>query len=62
MFIEKLYGMESAAVYVEMDISAVEIRGAGFLHLYLWMHGLYGSPDGLADALTLNTYFHVEEG
>ena len=30
MLIEKLNGMESAAVDVEMNIATVEIRGAGF--------------------------------
>ena len=44
MLVEKLYGMETAAIDVEMDIAAVEIRGAGFPHFYLWMHGFYGFP------------------
>ena len=61
MFVEKFNGMESAAVDVEVDIATVEIRGAGFPHFYLWMHSLYGFPDGLADTLALNTYLHVEE-
>ena len=51
---QELNGMESAAVDVEVDIPAVEIRGAGFPHLYLWMHGLYGFPDGLADTYAIN--------
>ena len=59
---QELNDMESAAVDVKVDIAAVEIRGAGFPDFYLWMHGLYGSPYGLADSFTLNTHFHVEEG
>ena len=62
MLIEELNGMESAAVDVEVDIPAVEIRGAGFPHFYLWMHGLYGSPYGLTDTFALNAHLHVEEG
>ena len=61
MLIEKLNGMESAAVDVEMDIPAVEIRGAGFPDFYVWMHGLYGFPDGLADAFALNAHLHIEK-
>ena len=56
---QELNGMESAAVDVEMDIPAVEIRGAGFPYFYLWMHNLYGFPDGLADAFALNAHLNV---
>ena len=59
MFVEKLNGMETAAIDVEVDIAAVEIWGTGFPHFYLWMHGLYGFPDGLADAFALNAHFHI---
>ena len=59
MLVEELNGMESAAVDIKMDIPAVEIRGAGFPHFYLWMHGLYGFPDGLANAFALNAHFHI---
>jgi len=62
MLIEELNGMESATVDVEVDIPAVEIRGAGFPHFYLWMHILYGFPDGLANPFALNAHLHVEEG
>ena len=61
MLVEKLYGMETAAVDVEVDIAAVEIRGAGFPHFYFSMHGFYGFPDGLADTLALNAHLHIEE-
>lgn len=61
MLIEELNGMESAAVDIKMDIPAVEIRGAGFPDFYLWMHGLYGFPDGLADTFALNAHFYIEE-
>ena len=61
MLIEELNGMESAAVDIKMDIPAVEIRGAGFPHFNLWMHGLYGFPDGLADTFALNAHLHIEE-
>ena len=61
MLIEELNGMESATVDVEVDIPAVEIRGAGFPHFYLWMHILYGFPDGLANPFALNAHFHIEE-
>ena len=61
MLIEKLNGMESAAVDVEVDIPSVEIRGAGFPHFYLRMHRFYRFPDGLADTFTLNTHLHIEE-
>ena len=60
MLIEELNGMESAAVDVEVDIPAVEIRGAGFPYLYFWVHGLYGFPDGLADSFALNTHLYIE--
>ena len=53
--------MESAAVDVEVDIPAVEIRGTGFPYFYLRMHRLYGFPDGLADTFALNTHLHIEE-
>ena len=33
--------------------------GAGFPHFYLWMHGLYGFPDGLADTFALNAHLHI---
>ena len=59
MLVEELNSMESAAVDVEVDIATVEIRGAGFPHFYLWMHGLYGFPDGLANAFALNTHCHI---
>ena len=59
---QELNGMESATVDVEVDIPAVEIRGAGFPHFYLWMHILYGFPDGLANPFALNAHLHVEEG
>ena len=62
MLVEELNGMESAAVDVEVDIPAVEIRGTGFPHFYLWMHGLYSFPDGLTDTFALNAHLHVEEG
>ena len=61
MFVEELNGMESASVDVEMDIPAVEVWGAGFPNFNLWMHRLYGFPDGLADALALNTNLYIEE-
>jgi hypothetical protein len=61
MLIEELNGMESAAVDIKMDIPAVEIRGAGFPHFNLWMHSLYGFPDGLANALALDTHLYIEE-
>ena len=61
MLIEELNGMESAAVDVEVDIPTVEIRGAGFPHLYLRMHRLYSLPDGLADTFALNTHLYIEE-
>ena len=54
MLVEELNGMESAAVDVEVDIPAVEIRGAGFPHLYLRMQRLYSLPDGLADTYAIN--------
>ena len=52
MLVEELNGMESAAVDVEVEIPAVEIWGAGFPDFNLWMHGLYGFPDGQASILT----------
>ena len=61
MHVEELNGMESAAVDIKMDIPAVEIRGAGFPNFYLRMHRLDGLPDGLSDALTLNTDLHIEK-
>ena len=53
--------MEATAVDVEVDISAVEIWGAGFPYFYLRMHGFYGFPDGLADSFALNTHLYIEE-
>ena len=53
--------MEATAVDVEVDIPSVEIRGAGFPHFYLRMHGFYGFPDGLADSFILNTHLHIKE-
>jgi hypothetical protein len=44
MLVDELNDMEPIAVYVEMDIAAVEIRGAGFPHFNLWMHGLDRFP------------------
>ncbi len=61
MLIEKLNGMESAAIDVEVYVAAVEIRGAGFPHFYLRMHRFYRFPDGLADTFTLNTHLHIKE-
>ena len=58
---QELNGMESAAVDVEVDIPTVEIRGAGFPHLYLRMHRLYGFPDGLTNTFALDTHLHIEE-
>ena len=61
MLIEKLNGMESAAIDVEVYVAAVEIWGAGFPYFYLRMHGFYRFPDGLADSFALNTHLHIEE-
>ena len=61
MLVEKFNGMESAAVDVEVNIPTVEIRCAGFPHLYLRMHRLYSLPDGQANALALNTHLYIEE-
>ena len=61
MLIEKLNGMESAAIDVEVYVAAVEIWGAGFPYFYLRMHGFYGFPDGLADSFALNTHLYIEE-
>ena len=61
MRVEELNSMESAAVDVEVDIPAVEIRGTGFPYFNLWMHGLYSLPDGLADTFALNTHLYIEE-
>ena len=44
-----------------MDVATVEVRGAGFPHLRLWMQGLNGFPNGLPDALTLHAYLHIEK-
>ena len=51
MLVEKLNGMESAAVDIEVDVATVEIRDASFPHFYLRMHGFYRFPDGLSDTL-----------
>ena len=61
MLIEELNGMETAAVDVEVDIPAVEVRGAGFPYLYFGMHGLYGFPDGLANTFALDTHLYIKE-
>ena len=61
MLVEKLNGMESAAIDVEVYVAAVEIWGAGFPYFYLRMHGFYRFPDGLADSFALNTHLHIEE-
>ena len=61
MLIEELNGMKTATVDVEVDVAAVEIRGAGFPRLYFWMHGFYGFPDGLAETLALNTHLYIKE-
>ena len=61
VLIEKLNGMESAAVDVEVYVAAVEIRSTGFPYFYFRMRGFYRFPDGLADTFALNTDFHIEE-
>ena len=62
MFIEELDSMEAAAVDVEVNVAAVEIRGAGFPYLNLGMHRLDALPDCLTDALALYAHLHIEEG
>ena len=57
--IEELDGMEAATVDVEVNVAAVEIRGAGLPHLNLGMHRLDGFPYRLADALALYTHLDV---
>ena len=54
--------MEAAAVDIEVDVAAVKIGGAGLPHHNLRVHRLDSIPNGLADALALDTDFHIEEG
>ena len=61
MLVEKLNGMESAAVDVEVNVPSVKIRSTSFPYHRLWMHSLDSLPNGLSDALTLNTNLHIEK-
>ena len=61
VLIEELDGMESAAVDVKVNVPSVEVRRTGFPYLRLWMHSLDSLPNGLSDALTLNTNLHKEK-
>ena len=44
-----------------MDVATVEVRGASFPYLRLRMQRLNGFPDGLSNALTLNTHLYLEK-
>ena len=61
MFVEELDGMEAAAVDVEVDVAAVEIRSACLPQFNLGMHCLDAFPDCLTDAPALYTHLHIEE-
>ena len=61
MFVEELDGMEAAAVDIEVDVAAVEIRGACLPQFNLGMHCLNALPDCLTDALALYAHLHIEE-
>ena len=54
MAVKELYNMESAAVYVEMNVSLLEIRRNGFPYLYFWMHLFHFTPGGISDTFAVN--------
>ena len=61
MLVEELNGMETAAVDVEVDVTAIKIWSAGFPDFRFGMYSLDGFPNGLPDAYTLYAHLHIEE-
>ena len=54
MAVKELYNMESAAIYIEVNVSLLEIRCNGFPYLYFRMHLFHFAPCGISNTLAVN--------
>ena len=59
IFVPKLNDVEAQTVYIEMKVALLELGSDGFPYADFRVHGFYGLPCRLADALAM--YLRIDE-